>query len=78
MSQAQHMCAPNAWCNCLLRIWGVEGSLQLLALALRKREKKEDGYAVLPLIKDKYVEEEAAFWKWREMKIGDEFVFHYI
>lgn len=56
----------------------MEGSLQLLALALRKREKKEDGYAVLPLIKDKYVEEEAAFWKWREMKIGDEFVFHYI
>lgn len=54
------------------------GELAVASTGAEEKGKKEDGYAVLPLIKDKYVEEEAAFWKWREMKIGDEFVFHYI
>jgi len=36
------MCRPNAWCNCLQRIQGAEGDLQLLLLALRWREQRRE------------------------------------
>lgn len=52
--------------------------LALAGTGTEEKGKKEDRYAVPPLIKDKYVEEEAAFGKWREMKIGDDFVFQHI
>jgi len=41
----------------------MEGSLQLLILALRAGRTKENKNSVLPLIKDKRVEEEVAFGK---------------